>query len=254
MKVCFITSGTKEAEKESSKFQSRYGQSNFNDADVIVVFGGDGLVLRVLHKILSLKRTIPVYAMNMGNLGFLANIFDRDNDLISKMESAVETKITPLKMCVKMASGEFIEEHAINEIYLFRKSHQAAKIKIIVDGILRLNEFVGDGIIYSSPVGSTAYNYSSHGPILPLNSGLVVMTPISPFRPKSLGSAILNEKSSIRFEITENLKRPVNIIADFVEYQDIIDASVSMDFSKSLTLLFDQNNQLSEKIIKEQFS
>ena len=206
MKICFITSGKKEAEEESSKFQARYGQSNFNEADVVVVFGGDGLVLRALHKILSLKRNIPVYAMNMGNLGFLANIFDRNNDLVSKIESAIETRFNPLKMGVKMASGEFIEEHAINEIYLFRKSHQAAKIRITVDGTLRLNEFVGDGIIYSSPIGSTAYNYSSHGPILPLNSGLVVMTPISPFRPKSLGSAILDEESSIKFEITENMK------------------------------------------------
>lgn len=254
MKICFITSGKKEAEEESYKFQAKYGQHSFHDADVIVVFGGDGLVLRALHKILSLKRSIPVYAMNMGNLGFLANIFDRNQNLVEKIESALETKFHPLKMDVKKVSGEIIEEHAINEIYLFRKSHQAAKIKITVDSTLRLNEFVGDGIIYSSPIGSTAYNYSSHGPILPLNSGLVVMTPISPFRPKSLGSAILDEKSLIKFDVIENMKRPVNIIADFVEHQDILEANVYTDFSKTLSLLFDQNNHLSEKILREQFS
>ena len=149
---------------------------------------------------------------------------------------------------------QIIEEYAINEIYLFRQSHQAAKIRVCVNDITRLSEFVGDGIIYSSPVGSTAYNYSSHGPILPIDSSLIALTPISPFRPKSLNSAILDDKSIIRFEILENKKRPVNIIADFIEYQDILEAKVQVDFSKTLTLLFDKDNQLTEKIMHEQFS
>lgn len=254
MKICFITSGTKEADVESSKFQEKYGQYSFQDADVVVVFGGDGLILRVLHKIISLNRNIPIYAMNMGNLGFLANIFDKQNDLIEKIESATQTRFPPLKMIAKLNGDQIIEEYAINEIYLFRQSHQAAKIRVCVNDITRLSEFVGDGIIYSSPVGSTAYNYSSHGPILPIDSSLIALTPISPFRPKSLNSAILDDKSIIRFEILENKKRPVNIIADFIEYQNILEAKVQVDFSKTLTLLFDKDNQLTEKIMHEQFS
>ena len=253
MHICFVTSGTKEADIESSEFQKKYGQYSFQDADVIVVFGGDGLILRVLHKIMTLNRNIPIYAMKMGNLGFLANVFDKQNDLVEKIESSIQTKFHPLKMTAKLNSNEIVEEYAVNEIYLFRQSHQAAKIRVYVNDVTRLSEFVGDGIIYSSPIGSTAYNYSSHGPILPIDSSLIALTPISPFRPKSLNSAILDDKSLIKFEILENKKRPVNIIADFIEHQDILEAKATVDFSKTLTLLFDKDNQLTEKIIREQF-
>ena len=219
--------------------------------DVIVALGGDGFMLQVLHK--YMHRNIPVYGMNCGSVGFLMNSY-HDVDLMERIASARHATLHPLVMYTRTTDGRERQELAINEVSLFRESRQAAKLRVSIDHVVRVSEMIADGILVSTPAGSTAYNFSAGGPIIPMNGKLLALTPIAPFRPRRWRGALLNHESSITFEILEADKRPVSAVADFTEVRDVASVSVFEDRSISLTLLFDPEHNLEERITTEQFS
>ena len=219
--------------------------------DVIVVLGGDGFMLQVLHK--YMHRHIPVYGMNCGSVGFLLNSYSPDN-LFERIASTRRATLHPLVMYARTADGKERQELAINEVSLFRESRQAARIRISIDHVVRVNDLVADGILVSTPAGSTAYNFSAGGPIIPLNGDLLSLTPIAPFRPRRWRGALLNHQSSITFEVLEADKRPVSAVADSIEVRDVVSVSVFEDRNISLSLLFDPEHNLEERITTEQFS
>lgn len=219
--------------------------------DVIVALGGDGFMLQVLHK--YMHRNIPVYGMNCGSVGFLLNSYNVAN-LEERIKSARRATLHPLVMYARTRDGKERQELAINEVSLFRESRQAAKIRISIDHVVRVSDMVADGILVSTPAGSTAYNFSAGGPIVPLNGDLLALTPIAPFRPRRWRGALLNHQSSITFEVLESDKRPVSAVADFTEVRDVLSVSVFEDRNISLSLLFDPEHNLEERITTEQFS
>ncbi len=219
--------------------------------DVIVALGGDGFMLQVLHK--YMHRNIPVYGMNCGSVGFLLNTYHAEN-LHERIANARRATLHPLVMYARTADGKERQELAINEVSLFRESRQAAKIRISIDHVVRVSDLTADGILVSTPAGSTAYNFSAGGPIIPLNGGLLALTPIAPFRPRRWRGALLNHQSSITFEVLEADKRPVSAVADFTEVRDVVSVSVFEDRNISLSLLFDPEHNLEERITTEQFS
>src|SRR6185295_8117622 len=198
-----------------------------------------------------LRRGVPIYGMNLGSVGFLMNAF-REDDLVSRVEAAEPTRIHPLLMKT-LARGKEQSALAFNEVSLLRQTHQAAKLKIVLDGKVRLEELVCDGILVSTPAGSTAYNLSAHGPILPIDSALLAMTPLSPFRPRRWRGALLPRHVRIRFEILEPEKRPVSAVADNSEIRDVSRVDIAEDRSITTTMLFDQGHSLDERILAEQF-
>ncbi|MBD8064394.1 NAD kinase [Devosia sp. PTR5] len=250
LKVHFVTNQTAGAEAAARRLHERYGQARIEDADVVVALGGDGLMLQTLHAVMELG--IPVYGMNFGSVGFMMNGFAED-DLLQKLEAAQRTRIFPLSMSVRDASGATRTALAINEVSLFRSTHQAAKIRISVDGEVRLDELICDGILLSTPAGSTAYNLSAHGPILPIEAPLLALTPISPFRPRRWRGAILSNRAVVTFAMQEPDKRPVSAVADNVEYQNVQEVTVREDRSHGVTLMFDPGTSLEERVLSEQF-
>ncbi len=219
--------------------------------DVIVALGGDGFMLEVLHK--YMHRGIPVYGMNCGSVGFLLNNYSTQN-LIERIATARRAVLHPLVMYTRTADGKERQELAINEVSLFRESRQAAKLRVSIDHVVRISELTADGILVSTPAGSTAYNFSAGGPIIPMNGNLLALTPIAPFRPRRWGGALISHESSITFEVLEPGKRPVSAVADFTEVRDVVSVSVFEDRSTSLSLLFDPEHNLQERITNEQFS
>ena len=219
-------------------------------ADVIVVLGGDGFMLQVLHKVMD--RRIPVYGMNCGTVGFLLNNYGVDG-LRERILTARLATLYPLCMFARTVSGKEVELVAINEVSLFRQTRQAAKIRVTVDHVVRIPEMVCDGALVSTPAGSTAYNFSAGGPILPLDANLIALTPLSPFRPRRWRGAMLAHNSSVTFEILDHQKRPVSAVADFTEVRDVISVAVSEQRRKGISLLFDAEHNLEERIINEQF-
>ncbi len=219
--------------------------------DVIVVLGGDGFMLQVLHR--YMHRNIPVYGMNCGSVGFLLNSYNPKN-LVERIGEARRATLHPLVMYTRTMDGKERQELAINEVSLFRESRQAAKIRVTIDHVVRVQELIADGILVSTPAGSTAYNFSAGGPILPLAAAMIALTPIAPFRPRRWRGALLNHQSSITFEILEADKRPVSAVADFTEVRDVVSVSVFEDRNVTLELLFDPEHNLEERITKEQFS
>ena len=218
--------------------------------DVIVVLGGDGFMLHVLHQ--HMHKGIPIYGMNCGTVGFLMNRYHPD-DLIERIRQARPSTLHPLSMYARTVDGKEKHQLAINEVSLFRQSRQAAKIRIAVDHVVRLDELICDGILVSSPAGSTAYNFSVGGPIIPLTGNLLAMTPIGAFRPRRWRGAQLHHKASVVFEILEADKRPVSAVADSFEVRDVVSVSIDEERSIKLSLLFDPEHNLEERIIKEQF-
>tara|TARA_B100000989_G_scaffold283849_1_gene250086 strand:- start:17 stop:796 length:780 start_codon:yes stop_codon:yes gene_type:complete len=218
--------------------------------DAIVVLGGDGFMLQVLHK--YMHRNIPIYGMNCGTVGFLLNTYSPDN-LIERIHAAREASLHPLSMYARTVDGRERQELAINEVSMFRESRQAAKIRITIDHVVRLEELVCDGILLSTPAGSTAYNFSVGGPIVPLSANVVALTPMGAFRPRRWRGALLPHDASVILEILEPEKRPVSAVADFTEIRDVVSVSISEDRSTTLSLLFDPEHNLEERIIKEQF-
>jgi NAD+ kinase len=248
--IAFVASQTPEAREAYGQLEKRYGNADPNQADVIVALGGDGLMLQTLHKFMSSGK--PIYGMHRGTVGFLMNDFSVDG-LVERIAAAHITIMHPLVMHVRDAHGRTHERHAINEVSLFRQSAQAAHLRILIDGQERLPELVADGVLVATPAGSTAYNLSVQGPIIPINAPLLALTPISPFRPRRWRGALLPDKAKVTIEVQDADKRPVAAVADHDEVRSVRSVDVSMDQSISLNILFDPGHNLDERILREQF-
>ncbi|MEQ1902233.1 MAG: NAD kinase [Devosia sp.] len=246
----FVSSGTAEANAALERLMARYGDAGADVAEVVVALGGDGLMLQSLHKVM--ERRVPVFGMNCGSVGFLMNDYSDDN-LIDRVSAAKPTHIYPLTMSVRDAAGERFTALALNEVSLFRTTYQAVKVEIVVDGKMQMEELICDGILLSTPAGSTAYNLSAHGPILPIDAPLLALTPISPFRPRRWRGAILNNRAVVIFRTHEAEKRPVSAVADNVEFKNVLEVEVREDRSHQVTLLFDPGTGLEERVLSEQF-
>jgi NAD+ kinase len=220
------------------------------EADVIVALGGDGLMLQTMHR--HMNSRIPIYGMNRGSVGFLLNDYT-ENRLMDRLEAAEITVIHPLRMTVRNLRGATHQALAINEVSLFRQIHQAAKLKIAVDGKNRLDELICDGVLVATPAGSTAYNLSAHGPILPITAPLLALTPISPFRPRRWRGALLPNEAKVFFEVSEPEKRPVSAVADHTEFRDVVSVEVQEASDVDILMMFDPGHTLAERILAEQF-
>jgi NAD+ kinase len=255
IRMALLADDTEKAQAAKQELASRYAFLDIagkrTKPDVLVVLGGDGFMLQVLHK--YMHRGVPVYGMNCGSVGFLLNNYTTDY-LEERIATARRTHIHPLVVYARTLDGKARQELAINEVSLFRESRQTAKIRITIDHVVRLSELVCDGIMVATPAGSTAYNFSAGGPIIPLNGNLLALTPIAPFRPRRWRGALLPHNSSITFEILDAEKRPVSAVADFTEMRDVHTVSVFEQRDIALTLLFDPEHNLDERITNEQFS
>jgi NAD+ kinase len=248
--IAFVASDTEEAIAARGSLAERYGDTPPEEADIIVALGGDGLMLQTMHRYLN--KGVPIYGMNRGSVGFLLNDY-HDESLIDRLERAETTIIHPLRMTAHDRAHQQHEALAINEVSLFRQIYQAAKLKISVDGKVRLPELICDGVLVSTPAGSTAYNLSAHGPILPIDAPLFVLTPISPFRPRRWRGAILPNKARVVFEVIEPEKRPVSAVADNTEFRDVVAVEVKEESELDIVMMFDPGHSLAERILSEQF-
>ncbi len=251
IKVNFYSATTKKANNALKNLKKKYKNYPINKADVIVALGGDGTILSALHQ--SIKYSKPIFGINRGEYGFLTNPY-KNVDLIKRLEKAKKTELHGLKMLATKKNGKKSEAMAINEVALLRSSRHAAKIKVQVDNIVRIKELVCDGVLLSTPAGSTAYNLSARGQIIPMKSNLLALTPISPFKPRSWRGALINSKSKVTFIILDEKKRLVNVSADFKEIKDIKKVEIREDRSIKLSLLFDPDHNFEKKVLKEQFS
>jgi NAD+ kinase len=249
-RIAFVASEAEEAQTALEDLRQRYESVSPAEADVIVALGGDGLMLESLHAYMS--RGIPIYGMNRGTVGFLMNAYSPDG-LRERLARADQVQLHPLRMAADTTTDGHREALALNEVSLLRESRQAAKIRIGVDGITRLEELICDGILLATPAGSTAYNLSAHGPIIPIGAPLLALTPISAFRPRRWRGALLPSKAVVTFEILEADKRPVSATADYTEVRDVRHVKVYEDRSVASYLLFDPEHNLEERILKEQF-
>ena len=249
-RIAFVASDSDVAQASAERLRDRYASKSVEEADVIVALGGDGFMLETLHR--SLERGVPIYGMNRGTIGFLMNTYDED-DLLQRVEEADVTTLHPLRMAARTRSGQRLELLAINEASMLRQTHQAARLRIHVDGIVRVEEMVCDGVLIATPAGSTAYNLSAHGPILPLDAGVLALTPISAFRPRRWRGALLPRSATVRIEVLEYGKRPVSCAADSSEVRDVVEVVVREDRECKLKLLFDRGHGLEERILNEQF-
>ncbi len=249
--IAFLASDTPLAQEARGRLVARYGECPAERADVAVSLGGDGFMLETLHRFLGTG--MPVYGMNCGSVGFLMNRFDED-DLPGRLARAQLAELHPLRMVAVTAHGDTVEAVALNEVALLRELRQAAKIRITVDGRVRLAELACDGVLVSTPAGSTAYNLSAHGPIVPLSANLLPLTPISAFRPRRWRGALLPSTAAVLFEVLESDKRPVAAVADFTEVRDVLSVHVREDRELTAYVLFDPDQGLSERIIAEQFT
>ena len=250
MKFHFIASENPEAKEALKVLIKRYNQTKLELSDVIIAIGGDGMLLKALRN--SIEKNMPVFGLNKGNVGFLMNELSFDN-LENRIQTARKVKMHPLFMSAHKINGNIFTELAVNEVSILRQTHQAAHLKITVDKKERLNELVCDGILVSTPIGSTAYNLSARGPIIPLNANILALTPISSFRPRRWRGALLPQRVKIRIEVLNFDARPVSATADNVEARDIKYIEISTDKTKKLTILHDSDHSLDERIMKEQF-
>lgn len=248
--IAFIASDAPEALAAKARLSAAYNGVPPEKADVIVALGGDGFMLQTLHAFMN--SGTPIYGMNCGSVGFLMNEF-REDDLAERLAAAVETKVHPLAMQARDAMGRQHKAYAINEVSLLRQSYQAAKLRIMIDGKVRLEELICDGVIVATPAGSTAYNLSAHGPILPIYAPLLALTPISAFRPRTWRGALLPEQVEVRIEVLEAAKRPVNAVADNVEFKSVVEVVVAADRKAHSLILFDPDHSWDERILVEQF-
>ncbi len=248
--IAFVASHTPEAREAYGRLEKRYGNADPAKADVIVALGGDGLMLQTLHKFMNSGK--PIYGMHRGTVGFLMNEFVEER-LTERLSNAHITVIHPLVMQAQDAQGRTHEHRAINEVSLFRQSAQAAHLQIMIDGQERLAELISDGVLVATPAGSTAYNLSAQGPIIPINAPLLALTPISPFRPRRWRGALLPNKAKVTIEIMDADKRPVAAVADHDEVRSVRRVDIAMDHNISLNLLFDPGHNLDERILREQF-
>jgi len=249
-RIHFIASSSAQAQSALRTMLGRYRQHEPGEADVIVALGGDGFMLRTLHRLLPAD--LPVYGMKLGNVGFLMNRYQQDH-LPERLAEAHTLSLAPLRMMVVSIGGEESSALAINEVSLLRQTNQAAHIRILVNGMVKVEELVCDGVLVSTAAGSTAYNLSAHGPILPLGTDAIALTPISPFRPRRWRGAVLPSNVKVRFEVLEGDKRPVSATADAEEVRDIISVDVFEEQTIRLKLMFDPDHSLEDRILDEQF-
>lgn len=249
--IAFVAAPTPIANEARNALIARYGECPLDRAKIVVALGGDGFMLETIHQVLVLN--VPVYGMNRGSVGFLMNAYSED-DLPARLSRAQAAELHPLRMHAVTATGSVEEALAFNEVSLLRQLRQASKIRISVDGRVRLEELSCDGVLISTPAGSTAYNLSAHGPIVPLSANLLPLTPISAFRPRRWRGALLPSSADVLFEVLETDKRPTAAVADFTEVRDVVSVAVSEDRTVTVTVLFDPDQGLSERIIAEQFT
>lgn len=249
-KIAFLSSGSEEADLACARLADLYGDVPPGEADVVVALGGDGLMLRVLHRFMGSNK--PIYGMNRGSVGFLMNEY-LETGLRERLAATQASLVHPLVMTAIDIRGMAHTSRAINEVSILRQSYQIAKMRISIDHKVRMEELDGDGLLVSTPAGSTAYNLSANGPILPLDAPLMALTPISAFRPRRWRGALLPDKAWVTIEVLEAEKRPVSAVADHVEIRDVERVDVAMDHATGLVLLHDPGHSLDERILREQF-
>lgn len=250
-RIAFVASPSAEAQQALEQFTQTHGNHDPDTADVIVALGGDGLMLQTLHK--HMRSGKPIYGMHRGTVGFLMNEFSF-HGLIERLDAAKVTVIHPLLMRATDVHGNVHIHHAINEVALFRQTHQAARLRILVDENERMPELIADGVLVATPAGSTAYNLSAQGPILPINAALLALTPISAFRPRRWRGALLPNTAFVVIEVLEGDKRPVAAVADHDEARDVRRVEIISDRTIAMRMLFDPGHSLEERILREQFS
>jgi NAD+ kinase len=253
MKLALLVSDSHVARAAGEELRKRHRFVGVADADAVVALGGDGFLLHCLHEAMKHQTPRPMFGMNRGTVGFLMNDFRR-HQLEDRVAAAKPFTLHPLQMTATTTAGARVVSPAINEVSLLRETRQTAKIGIAIDGKTRMEELICDGVLVATPAGSTAYNLSANGPILPLEAELLALTPISPFRPRRWRGALLPATSAIEFEVREAAKRPVSAVADQLEVRDVVKVQVAMDYSVSLTLLFDPDYALDDRISLEQFA
>ncbi|MCP5382206.1 MAG: NAD kinase [Kordiimonadaceae bacterium] len=250
IKLALVNGDSEAATRSAEQIRKLYDFVPVDEADVIVALGGDGFMLHLLHEFMNLE--IPIFGMNLGTVGFLLNEFNQD-DLINRIKNAIPVKMHPLNMVAVTVDNQVTEALAFNEVSLLRETRQTAKIKIYVDNKLRLEELACDGVLISTPAGSTAYNLSAHGPIIPMNANILALTPISAFRPRRWRGALMSQDVEIKLEICHPQKRPVSAVADTIEVRNVMYVTVRQDQTITKTLLFDKDHTLEERILTEQF-
>ncbi len=249
-KIAFVAARGDTAEAARERLASRYGDCPPEKAEVIVALGGDGFMLQTLHQ--YMMGATPIYGMNQGTVGFLMNEY-REDGLLERLSDAQSAHVHPLRMRAVTVSGEHHEALAINEVALLRQTRQSAKLRISIDGTVRVPELVCDGAMVATPAGSTAYNLSAHGPVLPLSAGVLALTPISAFRPRRWRGALLGRSATVKIDVLETDKRPVSATADFDEVRKVASVEIAEAPEISLQLLFDAGHGLEERILNEQF-
>ncbi len=252
-RLALLVSPTERAREAAQRIADDVDWVPLDAADTAVVIGGDGFMLQMLHQMLDTGRVIPAYGINLGTVGFLMNKPRSSRSLLERLNRARPVDVIPLAMEAVAQSGEIHHFRAINEVSLLRETRQTAKLEVSVDERVRVPELHCDGVLVATPAGSTAYNLSANGPILPLGSSMLALTPISPFRPRRWKGAILPDSSRISLRVLEAQKRPVSVVADQKELRDIQSVSVAIDRASKLTLLFDKGHSLDERIVTEQF-
>ena len=249
-RIAFLASDSAEAQTALRRLVHTYGNAPSKQSDVIVALGGDGFMLDTLHR--HMHDAVPIYGMNRGSVGFLMNEF-REDDLVARLERAETTRVHPLSMTARTSDGQTSKALAINEVSLFRQTHQAAKLRLSIDGTERMPELICDGVLVSTPAGSTAYNLSAHGPILPIDSTLLALTAISPFRPRRWRGALLPNAATIQIDVLDHAKRPVSAVADNKETRNVVRVDVVEAADIDLVMLFDHGHSLDERVLSEQF-
>ena len=250
MKIHFTAGESEDAQYACESLIARYGHVPAKEAEIIVALGGDGFMLETMHAFM--KSDLPIYGMNKGTVGFLLNNY-REEGLIERLKVGEITELHPLNMIAVDMHGKKAQALAINEVSLLRESRQTAKIRISIDGHVKVAELTCDGVLVATPAGSTAYNYSAHGPILPVNAGVLALTPISAFRPRRWRGAILPREARIELEVLEAAKRPVSAVADAVEVRDVSTVTIEEKRDVTIRLLFDPEHNLEKRILDEQF-
>ena len=246
----FVAAAAPDAQAALAVMRKQHKDAGPEAADIVVALGGDGFMLQSLHAFIGKGK--PIYGMNLGSVGFLMNEY-READLLQRLAAAEQAKVHPLRMRAESAKG-VSEALAFNDVHLFRQTRQAAKIRILIDGKPRIAELICDGVLVSTPAGSTAYNLSAHGPIVPLSANLLPLTPISSFRPRRWRGALLPSSAEVLFEVLETDKRPTAAVADFTEVREVVRVVVREDRTIGAKILFDPDQGLSERIIAEQFT